>query len=171
MVGAGVLHFINMVQAIVLEAKGVGETDPCGWYWITFLMDCTLGLVITLTYLRASEKIFGYETGLYGDSSDSSVDWEQNPDYNKWVAQLLFWGDVGEWGTTWIANTQWRLLYVMVVPPGIMDTVYFWITDEFIKYTKPPDADLAALSALKLEDNTRPPSSARDIGGETSAAA
>lgn len=157
MVAAVLYHFLNMVQAILLDMKPSTDADPCAWYWVTFMLDCTVGLVLTLCFVKLTERLFNYDSGMYGDGTE----WESNLDLSKWMKQVLvycgiaifvkvllatmlfsaldFWDRVGKWGTAWIRDPQLRLLDVMVITPGCMDTLFFWITDEFIKHTKPPN--------------------------------
>jgi hypothetical protein len=158
-VGAGWYHILNISLSIFLNSNRGYSADECAWYWSTFMLDSTLGLVCNWLILRASEKALGYTSGDYDEEPgkgdhEEFMDSEGTIDYWQWAKQgltycaiitvskclvstLLFVDGVaahlGVWGTMWIADPNSRLVFVMVITPTIMNTISFWVTDEFIR--------------------------------------
>lgn len=161
MVGSFVMHFTNVILA-VFWTTGKGE---CGWYWINVMLDTTVGLLLNYGFLRLSEKLLGYNSGLYGEKSATGIDWQQNPNFGEWGHQICvwclccccmkmvvvaimaafpsFWMWVGEGATSWIQDPQAQLLFVMIATPTVMNIFQMLITDTFLKFTvgkKPKEA-------------------------------
>lgn len=152
-VAAGCYHVLNMSLAVALDhAQSAYLADECAWYWTSFIIDCTFGLLLNYLILRTTEWLFGYESGHYGDIEESSTD--DTIDWHAWLNQVLVFcmviclsklivtsfllfnpwvAKLGMWGTYWIKNPDDRLLFVMVITPTVMNTMAFWVTDEFIK--------------------------------------
>merc|ERR1719329_1188775 len=72
------------------------------------------------------------------------------------MACVLNWSVTFAWigwhGTSWVENGNMRLLWVMIVTPGIMNTFYFWTADEFLRHEvegepRPPAAQAALIKA------------------------
>jgi len=159
---AGWMHIFNMASAVLMRKTGEGGADECAWYWINLVCDCTFGLLICWMCLRASENMYGYQSGNYKDKQ-ANAQGEFEPNYWIWAGQILLylcaitaaklvvlfmlfvglsmWADVGIWATAWVKDEDWRLVWVMIVTPCVMDTLYFWITDEFIKYEEDDSDD------------------------------
>lgn len=155
--GSGWLHCLNMIFAIT--AHNLVSADECAWYWINLMVDCSLGLVIVYSLLSTSEKLFGYESGLYSISKDDQH-WEENVDFTRWAAQILgylliltvkklsvtllllvllpYSASLAETCTHWVSNPRIRLFWVMVLTPLVMDTFSYWVSDNFLKYHHPP---------------------------------
>lgn len=161
--GAGWYHVLNMVSSMVMmHAKANYHADECAWYWVQFMFDDTLGLYFNYTVLRLTERFFGYESGMYCDGDSPSLEGlAVTVDFTEWLKQGLFWclvisiskfcvltalfcdgvaSDIGIYGTTWIEDPETRLFFVMVVTPAIMNTMAFWVTDEFLKFDDSPKA-------------------------------
>lgn len=170
LVSAGLFHLINMIFAVVAPSVVHVLTDQCAWYWVNLMFDNTFGLFITYLLVRASERVFNYQSGMYGDG-ETQIDWDKGPDYNSWARQILLycaitmtakatsiavvlsWSGVfaslGSMGTQWVANGQMRLLWVMIWTPAIMNTFYFWTADEFLRHEAPDKAPKAESTADK----------------------
>lgn len=155
-VGAGVIHVLNMVCATIFSSQEHATADQCAWYWVNIMIDTTLGVLICFALLKATEKIFGYESGKYGKKAETGIDWEKNPDYTTWGKQIAVWCGIvcmmkgfvivlmwafhsfWEWAsiacTHWISNRRWRLVFVMIVTPTCMNAFQFWVQDTFLKY-------------------------------------
>lgn len=136
-----------------------GETqlkDQCAWYGISYLIDTTLGLVLALVFVRlldnvanernwASLKNSGVYTGPHG--------------FYHWVSQCIAWVAIltivkiiiyvfmiacAPW-LAWIGailfaplqgNIRFELVFVMILFPGLLNVIYFWIADGFLKAQK-----------------------------------
>lgn len=155
-VGAGVIHVLNMICAIVFASFESALADECAWYWVNIMIDTTFGIVVCWALLKLSEWLFGYDSGHYGKGAQTGIDWEQNPDYGKWGKQIAVWccivslmkgvvviimfaaTDFWEWFsitcTHWIKDKYWRLVFVMIVTPTCMNIFQFWVTDSFLKW-------------------------------------
>lgn len=156
LVGAGVIHILNMVCAMVFSAQEHATADECAWYWVNIMIDTTLGVLVCYWLLKATERILGYESGNYGKDARTGIDWENDPDWWTWGKQIgvwccivccmkgfvvvLMWAFHSFWEwlamvcTHWITNRRWRLIFVMIVTPTAMNAFQFWVQDTFLKY-------------------------------------
>jgi len=156
--GAGVIHCLNMVCAILFSGHEDAKADECAWYWVNIMIDTTFGVVVCWALLRASEKLFGYDSGHYGKTAATGIDWDNDPDYFKWMKQIAvwsgivstmklfvvlimwlgmsFWEKVSTAATHWIHDPQTRLVFVMIVTPTCMNAFQFVVQDSFLKFSK-----------------------------------
>lgn len=156
--GAGVIHVLNMVCAMAFPTLLKVDGDECAWYWVNIMIDTTFGVIVCYGFLKLSEKLFGYDSGHYGKGASTGIDWQKDPDYVKWFHQITvwcvivflmklvvviimfiwasFWVWAAEAATHWIEDTRTRLIFVMIVTPTCMNIFQFCCTDQFIKYTK-----------------------------------
>lgn len=78
---AGMLvHFWNLLAAVVLnnwqqkrkeQATGAGIlADECDWYWVQIVVDCSIGVFFTYNFLKLSERVFQYKSGVYYEKKD-----------------------------------------------------------------------------------------------------
>jgi len=155
-VGAGVIHVLNMLCAIVFMSFEVEMADECAWYWVNIMIDTTVGCLICFGFLKLSERLLGYDSGHYGKGAATGIDWKTNPDYWKWFHQIslwcfivccmklcvvglmyafaTFWANLAISCTHWIKDVQIRLMFVMILTPTCMNMFQFWVTDSFIKW-------------------------------------
>lgn len=156
--GSLLYHVLNLITAHFLGAM---EADECAWYWVNFTADSTIGLFLNYVLLRFSEWIFTYRSGDYREDDLEVEDGGKELgriNYKKWAKQIVgycvivllsklvlvltvfatrsdkIWGGVGLNATLWIEDAGLRLLFVMVVWPFFLCTIFFWITDEFIRF-------------------------------------
>eukprot|EP00527_Entomoneis_sp_CCMP2396_P000232 CAMPEP_0198136910 /NCGR_PEP_ID=MMETSP1443-20131203/460_1 /TAXON_ID=186043 /ORGANISM="Entomoneis sp., Strain CCMP2396" /LENGTH=255 /DNA_ID=CAMNT_0043798205 /DNA_START=324 /DNA_END=1091 /DNA_ORIENTATION=+ len=171
--GACYAHVMNMVIAAVLAVNMRGDAelkDQCAWYGISFLIDTTLGLFLAIVCLRildywAKERDWAHlkHSGVY-----------VGPDgYKHWISQLLAWMAILTFTKIimyifmWVfsnglaimgqilfepiqGNIRFELLFVMILFPGLMNIVYFWIADSYLK----ADGEHAGAHEIPLEDLT-----------------
>merc|ERR1719183_1277994 len=112
--------------------------DECAWYWINIMIDTTFGVLVCWGFLKASERLFGYDSGHYGKEAKTGIDWETNPDFFKWGKQIAAWRAIV--CTHWISNVQVRLVFVMIITPACMNMFQFWVSDNFLKFSKKSEA-------------------------------
>ncbi|CAD8116648.1 unnamed protein product [Paramecium sonneborni] len=68
-VSAIVQHFLNIGLALLLSSADSG--DQCQWYFITYMLDCTVGMAINCLFITLFEKLFQklgqtqFQTGNY----------------------------------------------------------------------------------------------------------
>lgn len=51
--GAGLAHVLNLGAALQLPPV----TDECVWYFLNFMSDCTLGMAVSLAFLRLQQEL------------------------------------------------------------------------------------------------------------------
>lgn len=155
-VGACYAHVCNMAIAAILSNQLDGETkleDECAWYGLSYLIDTTLGLVLAIMFLRIQDFLalrynltWIQHTGVYtGDDA-----------FKHWAAQttcwmiiltivkimiyyfmVLFSDMLAFMGSILFAplqiNIRFELLFVMIFFPGVLNVIYFWIADSYLK--------------------------------------
>jgi len=158
-IGAVYAHVLNMAIAKILANNVRGDAtldDECAWYAINYIIDTTLGLVLSILFLKLLDWIAecghcpmlasrGVYTGRYR--------------YFTWFIQLTIWCIILSvvkivicwfmWLTSsqlaWFGevlfepfqrNIRVELLFVMIVFPGILNVIYFWIIDSYLKASK-----------------------------------
>lgn len=156
--GACYAHVLNMVISALI-ADNVGSSmlnDQCAWYAINYVIDTTLGLVITIFLLNALEKVANQRN--WTSLKDSGV-YVGREGMIHWIMQMLAWililtiVKVLVCVFMWItatplayigqilfeplqSNIRFELLFVMIFFPGILNIIYFWITDSYLKSNK-----------------------------------
>jgi hypothetical protein len=171
-IGAGVIHCLNLVSAVAFTRFENSPADECAWYWINIVIDTTFGVAVCWILLKATERIFGYTSGDYGEAS--VIDWEANPDVHRWSLQIgvwcvivslmkimvvcimysfaPIWERVSVTCTHWIPEETRRLIFVMIVTPTMMNMFQFWVTDSFLKFTT--KAKKEGVAANRAADET-----------------
>jgi hypothetical protein len=154
--GACYAHVLNMIVAAVLADNVRGDVqlgDECAWYAINYVMDCTLGLVLSIVFLRFLDYVANAFNWV--SLKDSGV-YHGKTGMLHWVNQLLAWVviltvvKVIVCFVMWLIseplayigafcflpfqnNIRFELLFVMIFFPGVMNIIYFWITDSYLK--------------------------------------
>lgn len=149
-------HILNMLFAVFFSRGHEGlPADECAWYFVNFIIDTTFGLWLNFVLLRLSERRFAYQSGMYWTKAE---DPKAPPifDVARFACQLsiylsiislsklvvvgfmyaapVLFSDLGVMGTFWITNSDSRLFFVMVLTPVVMDVLFLWVTDEFLKH-------------------------------------
>jgi len=102
--GAG--HTVGMLVAIIAHGRS-GQASECGWYFVVYFMDCTLGLTLAITFHKLTTGLARWlhnksllvkeddqlqelpwwealvEIGYYGDGA--------TPNMRKWGIQVASW--------------------------------------------------------------------------------
>ena len=155
--GACYAHVLNMIiSAIIADNTMGGEhklEDECAWYAINYIIDTTLGLVITIVFLDWLEKLAVYFDWTSLKNSGVYVGREG---LMHWAMQLIAWiiiltlvkviiciimwltsTPLAYIGAILFAplqsNIRFELLFVMIFFPGVLNIIYFWITDSYLK--------------------------------------
>lgn len=157
--GACYAHVLNMIiSAIIAGNVRGGQTleDECAWYAINYVIDTTLGLVITIVFLDWLEKLANHFDWVALKNSGVYVGREG---IKHWVCQMFAWvtiltlvkviicifmwlfsAPLAYVGAILFAplqsNIRFELLFVMIFFPGVLNIVYFWITDSYLKAGK-----------------------------------
>ncbi|KAJ0411818.1 hypothetical protein ATCC90586_002971 [Pythium insidiosum] len=148
-IGATVSHFINLGVSIQLPPV----TDECVWYFLNFISDCTLGMVVSLAFLRLQQEL---AFAMNWTNIQESGEYGNPPSYRTWLLQLIAWlaiivfskaivlcvliasaTSLGTFGSLLFHPIQAypfaELFLVMVVCPTFLNVVQFWIQDSFLK--------------------------------------
>jgi len=148
--GAGFVHVLNLVSALILHHYISEGTDECNWYWLNIMIDTTFGVFIAYMLLKATVKLFNYESGQYMSEDGEHVE------VNEWVKQVAYWclvlllmkvvvffviiglhgplTDLANALLSW-RNEEAKLLFVMVVTPAFMNAFQFVVQDSFLKWS------------------------------------
>lgn len=152
-VGAGVIHFLNVFLAEILHQQ---RGDPCTWYVVSFLLDSTLGLLIIYSGVRLVSCLASFKDwptlrfGEYGKPAECRAWFHQCAVFvgiilvEKIVITLMmefrFWHHVREIILSPITNPKLEVTIVMLIIPFFMNTLIFWVVDNFTmrKTTRSP---------------------------------
>lgn len=157
--GACYAHVLNMIISAIIAGNaksGQMLDDECAWYAINYVIDTTLGLVITIIFLDWLEKLANHfnwvalkNSGVYvGREGIFHWAWQMI----AWIVILtlvkmiicvfmwLFSAPLAYVGAILFAplqnNIRFELLFVMIFFPGVLNIIYFWITDSYLKAGK-----------------------------------
>ena len=154
------LHLFNLIISAVLS-NDEGNADACVWYFVTVVLDCTLGAFLSYIFMwlmdgiaAASDWTF-LKTGLYyeeytiGNKKNYKLIWK------KYLSQLgvwllvtlivkiillimlkickLFLVNLGTFFLSPFSNAKFRLVMVMIIFPVILNALYFWVVDNILK--------------------------------------
>ncbi|TMW62079.1 hypothetical protein Poli38472_009572 [Pythium oligandrum] len=148
-IGAAVSHFINLGVSIQLPPV----TDECVWYFLNFISDCTLGMIVSLAFLRLQQEI---AFAMNWTNIQESGEYGNPPSYRSWALQLVAWlmiivfskaivvsvliassTPLGAFGEVLFHPIKGyplaELFLVMVMCPSFLNVVQFWIQDSFLK--------------------------------------
>ena len=154
--GATYAHCLNMVIAAVIADNVRGDNvleDQCAWYAINFLIDTTLGLFLSVLFLKLLSNL-AEKRGW--DSLMNSGVYVGPEAMLHWLNQLLAWIFILTvvkiilvfvlWAFSPIlavigdflfkpmqSNIRFELLFVMIFFPGFLNMFYFWIADGYLK--------------------------------------
>ena len=151
--GSGWAHVLNLMLAMMLSGADNSTPDECALYFINFVIDTTIGVCGNIWLLGLMKRLadrHGWDslqtTGFYGDPLS----------FAAWGKQLAAWlaivllvkvvlgsaeyllrsplaalGDAIFSPVSSSPNTE--LLIVMVLCPGLMNLVQYWVQDNFLK--------------------------------------
>lgn len=150
--GSLIGHVANIYLSIVIS-KSVSSGDECQWYCLTYVVDCAVGTVLNIFFIRVCEKLYErfprlefLDFGFYGNP----------PSLLLWTPQLIVWLTivilskiiillvlkhfisplntlVGFLFLIFTGQPDLELVFVMIVVPLILNTLIFWIVDTFLK--------------------------------------
>ena len=154
--GACYAHILNMVISAIIADNVQGDQaldDECAWYAINYVIDTTLGLAITIVFLDWLEKLATY---FNWTSLKNSGVYVGRKGFIHWAMQMFAWiiiltlvkviicvimwvtsAPLAYIGAILFAplqsNIRFELLFVMIFFPGVLNIIYFWITDSYLK--------------------------------------
>ena len=161
--GAGYAHVLNMIIATVISrnprggANGEGNLDDeCAWYGMSYFIDTTVGLFLSVLFLQLLDRVANQRdwtslknSGVY-TGEDGTLHWIHQVlawlsilTIVKFIIYILIWmfsgllASAGAWIFAPLQNNiRFELMFVMIIFPGFLNIIYFWIADSFLKAKK-----------------------------------
>ena len=168
-ISALALHLFNLILSAVLS-DDENDADACVWYFVTVVLDCTLGAFLSYVFMWlvdgivSSSELELLKTGLYyeeymeGNKKCYKLKWK------KYGAQLgvwllvtiivklillimlkickLFLVNLGGFFLSPFSNAKLRLVMVMIIFPVILNALYFWVVDNILKLKESDKGDV-----------------------------
>ncbi len=154
--GAVYSHLANMLVSAIVAGYRRGNyelKDQCAWYGINFLIDTTVGLffsIILLDLLTQQAQKRNWKSlkncGVYEGPSGLKhwthqlIAWMVILTITKFILVFIIWAfypllaRVGDFLFRPLQqNIRFELLFVMIIFPGLLNFVYFWIADQYLK--------------------------------------
>nr|XP_022301715.1 store-operated calcium entry regulator STIMATE-like [Crassostrea virginica] len=141
--GAAVIHFANVFLADMFQG------DPCTWYFVSFILDSTIGLVVIYIGLKLTQLVVhklkwdSLKFGEYGNPPACSTWVGQCALYilvmilEKILMTLLiqfdFWKQVRTFLMSPFKDPKVELVLVMFIVPLVVNAFIFWVVDNFLK--------------------------------------
>jgi hypothetical protein len=127
--------------------------DQCAWYGLSFLIDTTMGLFLAILCLKALDHFAHVYHWTHLQESGVYV----GPDgWKHWISQVFAWiailtvtkiiiyffmwaffdvlAHIGQFLFEPLqGNIRFELVFVMILFPGVLNVIYFWIADSYLK--------------------------------------
>ena len=155
-----VLHLFNLIISAVLSSDEK-DADACVWYFVTVVLDCTLGAFLSYIFMWLTDGIANssdwtfLKTGLYYEEFMTGNKKNYRLIWKKYLSQLgvwlvitlivkiillimlkickLFLVNLGTFFLSPFSNPKVRLVMVMIIFPVILNALYFWVVDNILK--------------------------------------
>jgi hypothetical protein len=175
--GAGWIHVANLLCAILFQERLKG-VDECTWYAANIIVDDTLGVFVEYLLLMGVKKVLEMSTWESVKKLLDSGSYYEERDGKKvfkpwnYVSQLVVWLlivtamklsmvafmtslPVLEYAfntmlSPFQSDPRRKLFVVMIVVPVLMNSLQFWVTDNFIKKAHGEEDDNAVPLAPTL---------------------
>jgi hypothetical protein len=146
---------LQAIAAIIIDNVDAGSSlnDQCAWYAICYLVDTTLGLVLSVWGLKLVDHLAHKRDWI---SLKHNGVYEGPGGLFHWANQVLVWmliqtvakfiiyyfmvlcsEPLAYFGKILFdpfqSNIRLELLFVMIFFPGVLNVIYFWIADHFLK--------------------------------------
>ncbi|KAL8271466.1 hypothetical protein Esti_004667 [Eimeria stiedai] len=173
--GAFFIHMLNLGSAGLMAA--VYEQDVCVWYWINIMVDTTLGVYFQYLLLQAARRLFKkascLEYGDYGAPPRWSACFSQGLSWlgfcllmkmGACVFMLALQGPLGDCICKPLFGVNGHLAQtvVMVATPLLMNSLQYWLTDNFIKKKDAPNREIPVYNVVQTTDDLTPTIHRRD---------
>lgn len=157
--------------AAVISQNTRGESvleDQCAWYGMSYIIDTSLGLLLAIIFLGWLDQLANTNnwtwlkhSGVYtGESASAKLIWSTQVlawlfilTVTKLLIYLFMWlcsAPLATIGGLLFAplqgNIRFELVFVMILFPGLLNIIYFWIADSFLKAKKDQTAAHEPLS-------------------------
>ena len=160
-IAAILIHIINLILSSWLT-NDEDISDECVWYFITLFLDCTLGAFFSYIIMWVIDGIayvgnWKYlKSGLYFEEYVKDGKRKFRLIKKMYFAQLFvwlivtfinkcillafvkiakkFWENFGNFILTPFTNGNIKLVIVMIIFPVILNGLYFWVSDNILKF-------------------------------------
>jgi hypothetical protein len=146
--------------------------DQCAWYGLAYLIDTTLGLFLAIIFLNLLDKAaarFNWthlqNSGVYTGPNglmhwvSQCTAWMVIQTVLKAIIYLFMWlfsSPLAWFGAILFKpiqfNIKFELVFVMILFPGVLNVIYFWIADSFLKAKEDDDTGAFENDETGLED-------------------
>ena len=173
--GAVYAHVANMGVAMFINSTQRAEgslDDQCAWYAMNFLIDTTLGLALSVVGLKI---VHAMAVNNDWETLQHSGEYEGEGSLRTWSHQTMAWlailtvvkmiltvflwvfspffAEVGDILFSPMAGSpKFELVFVMILFPGVLNVLYFWAADSFLKKQSPSPDDADAGSFASAGD-------------------
>ena len=160
-IAAIIIHIINLILSSWLTNEE-DISDECVWYFITLFLDCTLGAFLSYILMWVIDGIafvgnWKYlKSGLYFEEYVKDGKRKFRLIKKMYFSQLFvwlivtvinkcillafvkiakkFWENFGNFILTPFTNGNIKLVVVMIIFPVILNGLYFWVSDNILKF-------------------------------------
>ena len=175
-----VLHLFNLIISAVLSGDEK-DADACVWYFVTVVLDCTLGAFLSYIFMWLTDGIANssdwtfLKTGLYYEEYMTGNKKNYRLIWKKYLSQLgvwlvitlivkiillimlkickLFLVNLGTFFLSPFSNPKVRLVMVMIIFPVILNALYFWVVDNILKLKESDKNQFNLNEEKKVQNN------------------
>jgi len=175
-----VLHLFNLIISAVLS-DDENDADACVWYFVTVVLDCTLGAFLSYIFMWlvdgivSSSELEILKTGLYyeeymeGNKKCYKLKWKKyGAQLGVWLVVTLivklillimlkicklFLVNLGGFFLSPFSNAKVRLVMVMIIFPVLLNALYFWVVDNILKLKESDKGEVKLNGEKKGETN------------------
>lgn len=172
------LHLFNLIISAVLS-DDENDADACVWYFVTVVLDCTLGAFLSYIFMWlvdgivSSSELEILKTGLYyeeymeGNKKCYKLKWKKyGAQLGVWLVVTLivklillimlkicklFLVNLGGFFLSPFSNAKVRLVMVMIIFPVLLNALYFWVVDNILKLKESDKGDVKLNGEKKSE--------------------
>ena len=172
------LHLFNLIISAVLS-DDENDADACVWYFVTVVLDCTLGAFLSYIFMWlvdgivSSSELEILKTGLYyeeymeGNKKCYKLKWKiYGAQLGVWLVVTLivklillimlkicklFLVNLGGFFLSPFSNAKVRLVMVMIIFPVLLNALYFWVVDNILKLKESDKGDVKLNGEKKNE--------------------
>ncbi len=178
MISSLFLHLFNLIISAVLS-DDENDADACVWYFVTVVLDCTLGAFLSYIFMWlvdgivSSSELEILKTGLYyeeymeGNKKCYKLKWKKyGAQLGVWLVVTLivklillimlkicklFLVNLGGFFLSPFSNAKVRLVMVMIIFPVLLNALYFWVVDNILKLKESDKGDVKLNGEKKNE--------------------
>ena len=146
-------------MASLILSKITKEEYQCGWYFVAFVLDTSLGVFLAYLFLKLIERCAVKKNWSSLETSGNYII-NKKINYFVWLKQLVSWAFIVICAKIICAsiligfyfvlkypaiglcnlfgnNAKTMLIFVMILGPGLLNLIQVWIQDNFLKKKEP----------------------------------